>query len=156
MRYKTNDEKYSKNSTFNIISAYRHQAKTVAGAIKAFVESETTDGNDYIIEGYHVEPKLIKELMDIFSGNVRGVILIKKDVIDFQSGLRKSSTPNDWILSKTQDEATFSKIAAMVIEYGSLLEDEASKLGVKATITDGDFAHQLQSTTEYLLEPVNR
>jgi 2-phosphoglycerate kinase len=151
MNNESNDEKYAQNTTNEIINAYQQQAKTVYDAVKAFVASEIADGNDYVIEGYHVEPVLIKELTTRYPDMIRGIIVIKKDVNKFLEDIHKSTTPNDWILARTKDEATFPKIAAMIMEYGAQLEREAEQQAIKVICTDGDFANQLQEASVYLL-----
>ena len=71
-RGESNDEKFSLNSNMEIIEAYRQQAKTVFVAIDMFANSEITDGNDFIIEGYHIEPVLVAELNEKYPGKIIG------------------------------------------------------------------------------------
>lgn len=148
--YETNDERYAKNTSSEIINAYQQQAKTVYAAVKAFVQSELTDENDYIIEGYHIAPELIGNLTSDFPCLIIGIVLIKKNADEFIDSIHKSTTPNDWILTKTKDETTFPKIAAMVVDYAAQLEVESKKYSIKVICTDGDFAMQLTVAEKYL------
>ncbi len=154
MRYKYNDDKYSKKSSSETRKSFRKQAKTVYGAIEAFIDSEIADGNDYIIEGYHVEPAIIDKLRQKYPEKVRSLILIKKDSDVFIDNLRKSSTPNDWILARTRNEQTFKKIAEMVAKYSQYLEDEAKKLSVKVICVDVDFEDQLKAAERYFADHI--
>jgi 2-phosphoglycerate kinase len=150
MKYANNDKKYSAHTTTEIIMAYKQQAVTSQSAIKAFVAAELTDGNDYAVEGYHVTPDLIAMLTKEHPKKVRGLILVKKDPAAFLADMRRSTTPNDWILSKTHDDATFPKIAAMVIEYSIELEKVASDNGIKVYCVDEDFDKRLEEAASYM------
>ena len=150
MKYVNIDEKYAINSTSQIIAAYREQAKTMSLAIEAFVKSAILDGNDYIIEGYHIEPDLISRLTLEFPKEVKGILLIKKDPGAFLKNIAKSSTPNDWIKSQTKNPETFEKIAKMVTEYGSQLENNAAEANIKVFHTDQYFEIQLTKIEEYM------
>lgn len=155
LRFDSNDEKYSQLNTIEIIGAYRTQARTVYDGVEAFVASELIDGNDYIIEGFHVEPELIGKLTAKYPESIRGLLIIKKDVEVFIKNIHQSTTPNDWIRSKTIDEVnTFPKIAKMVIGYGLELEKDAHANNVKVVVVDQDFETQLHDATEYLLGTV--
>ncbi len=152
MQYENNDEKYTKLSSSEVIEAYRQQAMTLCPAIEAFVASEVADENDYILEGYHIEPSLINKLFLRFNGKVRGMIVVKKDASAFLDNITNSTTPNDWILTKTKDGAsTFPKVATMVAEYSSQLENEAKQQNVEVLCVDKDFDRHIQEATTYLM-----
>ena len=146
----SNDEKYTKYSTYEIIDAYAEQAKTVYRAIEMFAECEITDGNDFIIEGYHVEPKLAVEMDKRFEGKIRSIFLIKLDQKLFVQSIRKSTTPNDWIIARTKNEDTYGKIAAMISEYSKYLEKESEKYGCQTINMDTDFSGKLDEATDLL------
>ena len=151
MRYDSNDEKYTQQTTTTIVDAYRQQAKTVYDAIESFIASEIADENDYIIEGFHIEPELIAKLTGQFPDQVRSVLVVKTDTDLFIEHLNESTTPNDWVHIRTKDgPATFPKIAAMVTGYSQQLEAEALKYGVKVQKVDHDFDVQLQVAIDYL------
>ncbi|PIT87119.1 MAG: hypothetical protein COU31_04540 [Candidatus Magasanikbacteria bacterium CG10_big_fil_rev_8_21_14_0_10_40_10] len=59
MKGKNNDETYSLNSPKLIARNYIKQAKATYSAIDMFSICEIKDGNDFIIEGYHVTPQLV-------------------------------------------------------------------------------------------------
>ena len=152
MRFDSNDEKYAKHTSSEIVDAYRCQARTVCAAIEAFVDSEVTDGNDYIIEGFHVEPELIVKLRSKYPELIRGTLVVKKDADAFIKNIHQSKTPNDWIRSKTNDETiTFPRIAAMVVDYGIQLEKDAEENDVTVFGVDQGFESQLHNAANYLL-----
>src|SRR3989339_807734 len=125
VRAKTNDEMYSKNTPQQIAKNYIKQAQATYDAIDMFCICEIADGNDYIVEGYHVTPQLAARLIKKYGRkHFRVLFLIKLDTKKFVQDLQKSTTPNDWILAKTREKETFNKIAEMVSFYGKFFEKE--------------------------------
>jgi len=149
-RFESNDEKYSTLSSEEIISNYRTQATTLFPAIDMFCISEITDGNDFIIEGYHIEPKFAKELSEKYPGKIASIFLTKTDIPKFIKNIKNSTTPNDWILKRTNEEETFTKIAEMISEYGSLIKKEAYMYVLKTITMDNDFEEKIEEAIEYL------
>lgn len=149
-RGKDNDEKYSKFSSREIIEAYQQQAKTVYEAVEMFVACELTDGNDFIVEGYHIEPELVAELSLKYPEKIRSVFLVKSDKKKFVCDIKKSTTPNDWIISRTKNEETYQKIANMICEYGKFFEKESGKHAFKVLNMDNDFDNQIKEAAYYL------
>jgi hypothetical protein len=45
------------------------------------------------------------------------MFLYKSDEKKFIDDIHKSTTPNDWIIRRTENDSTFVKIAKMVSEY---------------------------------------
>jgi 2-phosphoglycerate kinase len=146
-----NDEKYSKHSTDEIIEAYQQQAKTSCKAIDMFAVCEIADGNDFVIEGYHIEPEFAAELNSKYPNKLRSVFLIKTDETKFIKNIKKSATPNDWIISRTNDENTYKKIAKMICEYGNFFRKESGKYDFKVFNMDDDFNDKIDETVEYLM-----
>lgn len=145
MRGETNDETYLKYTPREIAKNYIKQAKATYDAIDMFCICEITDGNDYIIEGYHVTPELVSRLMKQYGADkVRVVFLTKKDEEAFVRDVAKSTTPNDWILKKTKKHTeTLSKIAKMVRVYSEWFEKEARKNGLMVVDTGHLFVEVL-------------
>ncbi|EKE19363.1 MAG: hypothetical protein ACD_9C00039G0002 [uncultured bacterium] len=150
-RCKDNDEKYSKYSTQEIVDAYKIQAETAYQAIEMFVECEIVDGNDYIVEGYHIEPELAEKLKSKFPDKIKNIFLVKSDTDKFVADIKKSTTPNDWIIARTHDDETFSKIAEMICEYGNYFKTESEKYGFDVLNMDDDFEIKIQEAVDYLM-----
>lgn len=144
LKGKTNDETYSLSTPKQIAKNYIKQAKVSYDAIDMFSICEITDGNDYIIEGYHVTPQLAARLIKQYGHkNFRVLFLYKADVEKFVKDVTKSSTPNDWILRKTKEKETLHKIAEMIAYYGQFFGTEAKKYGFSVLNMDKDFGGQL-------------
>jgi len=148
---KTNDETYSLNTPKQIANNYIKQARSSYDAVDMFSICEITDGNDYIVEGYHVTPQLAARLIKKYgSKHFRVLFLVKSDIEKFVLDVKKSSTPNDWILRKTQEKETLYKIAEMIGYYGQFFDKEAKKYKFKVLNMDNDFGGQLKKAIELL------
>ncbi|MDO8657664.1 MAG: hypothetical protein Q7K55_02910 [Candidatus Levybacteria bacterium] len=151
MKGKTNDETYSLNTPKQIAKNYIDQAKASYGAVDMFSICEITDGNDYIIEGYHITPQLVAQLIKKYGRkHFRVLFLVKSDVEKFVRDVKKSSNPNDWILRKTQKKETFYKIAEMISYYGQFFEKEAKKYKFNVLNMDNNFGEQLEKAMQLL------
>lgn len=134
-----------------IIKFYRTAAKSTERAIEVFIECEMADGNDYIVEGLHIEPTAAYRLFKKYGKSIIKVIfLIKRDANRFVDGIKKSTTPNDWILNRAKDKRTYLKIAKMICEYGGQIEKETKRLKLKVLNTDRDFDQKLRKAIVYL------
>lgn len=149
-RGKNNDEKYSKHPTNKIIKVYQQQAKTVYKAIDMFAICEITDGNDFIIEGYHIEPELVSQLNKKYIGKIKSIFLVKLDENKFIRDIKKTTTPNDWIIKRTKEKNTYDLIAKMVCEYGKWFRNEANKRHLKVLEMDDNFNKKIAEAIKKL------
>ncbi len=148
---KTNDETYSRNTPHRVAKNYMKQAVASYDALDMFAISEIKDGNDYILEGYHITPQLAARLIKKYGGkHFRVLFLVKSDIEKFVHDTKKSSTPNDWILRKTLNKKTLYKIAQMVSYYGQFFNKEARKYKFKVLNMDNDFSGQLKKAIKLL------
>jgi 2-phosphoglycerate kinase len=150
-RGKTNDETYSLNTPKQVATNYIKQAKASYDAIDMFSLCEITDGNDYIIEGYHVTPQLAAHLIKKYGGrHFRVLFLVKSDVKKFVRDVKKSATPNDWILRKTHQNGTLYKITEMISYYGQHFDTEAKKHKFKVLNMDNNFGGRVKKAISLL------
>lgn len=149
-RCDSNDEKYNKYSVQEIVEAYQSQAKTSYDAIDMFSICEIADGNDFAIEGYHIEPELAVKLQKKYPGKIKSVFLIRSDIEKILIDIHKSKTPNDWILANTKNEETYQKISQMISEYSAYFEKETDKHACNIFHMDQDFEHQIEEAIAYL------
>lgn len=146
-----NDLAYGKYSAKEVVKAYTTQAKAVYDAVDMFIACEIGDCNDYIIEGYQIEPAFVSKMYKKYGAkNLKAVFLIKKDVNKFVEDCKKSTTGNDWILKNTKKKETFVKIAQMISEYGDFFEKEANRYGFKVFNMDTEFQKKLSAAENYL------
>ncbi|MEK7202662.1 MAG: hypothetical protein AAB669_04015 [Patescibacteria group bacterium] len=138
-----NDEFYSDHSAEEIVRNYITQGQATYDAISMMAETYLTDEDDFIVEGYQVTPAIVDRIFKKFGhDHVKTVFLVRQDEQKFVQVIHKSTTPNDWVIRKTKDEATYGKIAAMVTEYSRYFEKEAKEYGFRVFCVDGDFYKQ--------------
>ena len=148
---RNNDLFYCTYSADKIISVLRRQAKTTEKAIENFVLNEIDNGNDYIVEGYHLEPSFVYKLQKKCGAkNIKVVFVTKLDAEKFALDVKKSTTPNDWLLVLTKKEETFLRVGKMVSSFSAYLEKEAQKYKFKVFNTDQDFEQKILAAAKYL------
>ena len=153
LKGKNNDETYNLATPKKIAKNYIKQAKASEDAIDMFTICEITDGNDYIVEGYHVTPRLVYKLQKKYGKkNFKIIFLGKFDEKKFVKDVKKSSTPNDWILKKTKQEETFYKIANMITYYSGYFEKEAKKYKYTIYNMDKKFNEKIKQAMKYLID----
>jgi 2-phosphoglycerate kinase len=144
-----NDEMYATFSVEDIVDAYRVQAETVHKAIESFATCADKEGWDYVIEGYHVTPKLISKLKS--EGlEISSVILVSTNADEAVKRSMESDTKNDWLRDKTKNQETFPKIAAMIDLYSKKLKQEADEFNVNIIDTGDDFQERLREAFKSL------
>lgn len=147
-----NDEFYNTYSPAQIINVLKQQAESVHKAIDTAIACEIADGNDYIIEGYHIIPSFAQKMIKKNGKqNVRAVFLAKFDANKFAKDVHKSTTPNDWLIVLTKKPETFVKVGKMVSLYSKYFEKEAKKFGLRVFNADKDFNDQIDGVIKYLV-----
>lgn len=147
----SNDQFYSSYSPEQIVKNYIAQGKATYNAISMIVETYLKDQEDLIVEGYQVTPSIVNRVLKRFGQkNVKAVFLVRCDEQKFALDVRKSVTPNDWILRRTKNEVTFKRIAKMVVEYSRYFEIEAKKYRLKTFEMSRSFNNQVHKIVAYL------
>ena len=142
--HKTNDAFYGLLSPLKIVRVLRRQARATFDAIDMAAICEIKDGNDYIIEGYHIEPSFAAKLIKKYGRkNVIAAFVIKEDAEKFARDVQKSTTPNDWLLVLTKHAETFLEVGKMVSCFSAYFKKEAAKYGMKVYAMDEDFSGKL-------------
>lgn len=146
-----NDSFYSVHSTAKIVNVLKQEARPTFAAVDMMAICEIKDGNDYIIEGYHIEPALASRLMKKYGRkHFRAIFLTKHNKEKFARDVHKSTTPNDWLLVLTKKPETFLKVGAMIDRYSMYFETEAQKYGFKVLNMDENFEGQIKKAVQFL------
>lgn len=146
-----NDVVYAKYSVEEIIAYYQAMAGRAWLGIRALVEYALFDEEDFIVEGYHVDPAPVREFLAADPDRaraVRAVFLIREDPDDILASMRRGDHKNDWVLGKTREEATFARIAAMIARYGAAVRIDAARAGLPVCRMDGDFERRVERAIE--------
>lgn len=151
LRGESNDEFYAQHTPEAIVQGYVEQSKATYDAISMMAETYLTDGDDFIVEGYQVTPEIVSQILKKFGNeHIKTAFLLKRDEEKMLQDFRKSTTPNDWILRKTKDEATFANIARMITVYSDYIEQEAKKYDLPLFEMDADFNVSLEKAIKHL------
>ena len=144
-KHKTNDDFYHHLPPGQIVNVLRGEARATFPAIEMMVLCEMTEGNDYIIEGYHIEPSLARMLIKKYGRkNIHAVFLVKHDAKKFVEDVHKSTTSNDWLVRGTKKQETFLKVGEMVSMYSRYIEKDVRKYGLSVLGMDKNFESQIQ------------
>ncbi len=145
----SNDLMYSQYSAKDIRDIYIKQAKSSWKAIDVIIKQEIKEGNDYIIEGHQVHPKLIDLLMRKYGKkNICSLIVTRFNIDGIVKGCLKHKAKNDWFIQKTKNNQTFYKIAEMIKEYSNFLGKEAKKYKINVINVDVGFLNQINSAVK--------
>ncbi|MES2135123.1 MAG: hypothetical protein V4449_02700 [Patescibacteria group bacterium] len=146
-----NDGMYVAFSIEEIVSAYIKQAETIHKAIESFILCANVEDWNYVIEGYHVTPKLIAKLR---SENIdtSSVMLISTKAEEVIERSIKSDTKQDWLRDNTKNQETFQKIADMISLFSKKLKQEAEENGIKVIDTSENFETKFQEAFDYLIK----
>ena len=144
----SNDELYGSYSAENIVAAYFEQARGLRAALGAFLASEETYDHSYILEGYHLLPEIVNDLAKKYS--VQSIFVGREDVAATLKAIRESTQKNDWVISKTIHEGTFSKIADMLVLFSSHIKSAAEKHDLQYIDVGADFDSSVARSVQYL------
>ena len=149
-----NDRMYSEFSAEEISESYIKQSDTVSKAIKALVEHSSQVGIGFVIEGYHLTPKLIKELKENkeYGKYIESIILINTNPEEIVERSISSDTEKDWLRDQTEDENTYEKVGSMLNLYSNKLKQESEKEDIEVIDTGNDFQQKIIEAFEYLIK----
>lgn len=152
LRGESNDEFYAHHTAEAIVHGYVEQSKATYDAISMMAETYLTDEDNFIVEGYQVTPEIVSRILKKFGGeHIRAAFLLKRDEEKMLHDFHKSTTPNDWILRKTKEEATYVKIAHMIAVYSDYIEQEAKKYELPVFEMDASFNSSLERAMQHLV-----
>ncbi len=153
-RERRNDAVYARYSAAEIIGYYRALAGRTWPGLRAIVEYALFDGEDLVLEGFHLDPADIRPFLVAAdpreAAQVRPAFLVREDLNDTLASIRRGGHKNDWVLTKTQQEITFTRIARMITQYGAAIRAEAKQAGFPVFTMDGDFDRQAEATLKRL------
>lgn len=142
--FRDNDTKFERFSIGQIIKNYRIKAASSWSAVRDVAEYALADGNDFVIEGYQIEPKPVAALRDeLGAGDLRCLFAYRTDIDATHDALQRHRVPNDWAHEFTRRPQTLERIAEMICVYGAAIATEATQLGLPTINMDGTFADQL-------------
>jgi 2-phosphoglycerate kinase len=147
------DARYAKYTTQEIITHYQVKAETCWPGIRDYAIYSLYDAHDTVIEGFHIEPRLLPELrQECPQFAFQAVFLTRSDSARLRDDLIKSVDPEDWVLKFTRQEPTYVRIAEMVVAYSAYFRIEAGKYGFPVFEMDDNFLERVKDVTQYLID----
>jgi 2-phosphoglycerate kinase len=144
-----NDHMYSTYSAEKIVESYFEQADTVSGGIRAFVKNIYQQDWNYILEGYHITPKLVAQIKnDGF--DVDSIILVNTNPDELIHRSLSSKTKHDWVRDEIREKGNYTKIGEMITLYSNTLITEAKKYDVRVVDMGQDFQKNFNEVFESL------
>ena len=137
-----------------LLKAQIIEAKAMWSGIKALIAHLIEREQDYVIEGVHLFPGLIKTLKKTsLWKDIKVVFIIKKDVNKLQEGFLKNKDEYDWMSPATKnDPRRLKKVAEMVRVKSIYIEREAKKYNFKVYNTEVGFKKKLSDAQSFLMK----
>lgn len=147
-----NDIFFDKYSPGQIVSFYVRQAESYWPGIENFIKYTMEDNHDLILEGWQILPNLLHNVIATENKDpVRIIFLTKKNVNNIVAGLKAKPLKNDWVITNTQKDYTFTAIAKMISYFSNYIEAEANKYNFTCYNTDTDFKSKIERILYSLL-----
>ena len=143
------DDYFLQYSGQQMINIDIREGKTIWPAMKNLIQHYLDRKIDYIYEGVHLLPSLVKE----FRGNndVKTVFLTKQDEEKIYQGMFKNKGNRDWIMDNTKNKDTIRLAAKSLSIYGNYFLREARKYNFKCINTEDNFSKKLNEAMQYLI-----
>jgi len=152
---KSNDVMYTEFTPKQIARAHIKQSRAVWKAISMLVSCELYEGRSFILEGYHIHPKLVSMLKKKYgSKNIKAIFLTKTNVKNIIKGSINYSSKTDWFVQKTNDPKIYVKVAEMIAELGNFFQGQAKKHRLKILEMDSSFKANMRLAEKYFLDRV--
>lgn len=142
------DEFFRNCSGQEMLQADLIEARVLWSGIQAFIDHMIMSNTDYIFEGTHLLPSLVKYYEE--NKNVKVVYLFKKDTLKIFDGLKENKNNNDWIASNVTSEKILLNAADSLSEYGKYFYEEAVSHNFKYVNTEDNFSECIEKAINYL------
>ena len=147
------DARFARYTAQEIIAHYQVKAETCWPGIRDYAIYSLYDAHDTVIEGFHIEPRFLPELRrECPQFAFQAIFLIRSDGERLRDDLTKSVEPGDWVVNYVRQDATYARIADMVVEYSRYFCAETDKYGFPTFEMDDNFLQQVEDVTEFLMD----
>ena len=145
-----NDKMYATYTAEKIVESYLKQSETLSDAIRGFIKHVSQQDWDYILEGYHITPKLVTAIKED-GFNVDSIILVNTNPNELINRSLSSKVTHDWVRDEIRDKHNYTKIGDMITLYSNTLTNEAKKHGVRVIDMGQDFQKNFKEVFESLI-----
>lgn len=145
------EELFQTYSADQIIDFYRTQSESAQVGIQYFIEKMVAANQDFILEGYQLEPGFVGALRQQFPENtIRSILLHKEHTLNMVIDLKDSIDDPYFSVSDDNNDASPIKIATVFKEYGDILKQEATVNSIPAFDMSGISKSLLERAVSYL------
>lgn len=142
------DKFFTNYSGRQMLAAEQREAKSIWPGVKNLIEHFLLCRMDYIIEGVHLSPNLVKKFKD--NRNVKIIYLAKMDKEKIYEGMLRNKGEKDWIMENTQDKKIIRLAAKSFSVYGDYFKKESKKYNLKLINTEDNFYVQINKAVHFL------
>jgi 2-phosphoglycerate kinase len=119
-----------------LLQQHFKEAESLEPAIKAFVDDQVRDGQDFILEGLHLMPNLMRNLAA--KAEVRALVLVSEATPEtLVPAIKNNQAKHDWLRGKKKE--TYFAVATFVAAFSHQLAEQAATAGISMMEMDGDF-----------------
>jgi 2-phosphoglycerate kinase len=148
---KNNEVRFATFSNHEQLTVYHQRASWCWSCIRNIITYMLDDSVDYIIEWFHLRPSIIIDDLQRWWNAVRYLSLYKSDVQEIEHGIRINQQPNDWAQIHTHEDATYSKIASFIDDFGALIKNESEEYWLDSfDMSAWDFQDNVHSVVQQL------
>ncbi len=144
------DTYYQKYSHKEIFAADLIETKSIWKSTESLIDYFLLCNMDYIVEGIHLLPKLVKKYRG--DNRIKIIYLIKSDKDKILDGLKrnKDNKHHDWLAHNAKHEETLATASESIALYGQYFEKEAKKYGLECINTEDGFKSKLGLACDWL------
>ncbi|MBP9864705.1 hypothetical protein KBC54_04650 [Patescibacteria group bacterium] len=125
-------------------------AESLKTEIEKTINEAINDHRDLVIEGIHLSPKIVRELIDKHGKDqIVASFVGSIDVERVISGMEKNTNPNDWL--KDANEVVRQQVAEFVVAFSKYVQEETQKNGFSYLERTDAFESDMGRVTELLL-----
>ncbi len=127
------------------------EARSIWPSTRRLIEDLIESQEDFIIEGVHLLPMLIKQLqVTPMWKYIKPVYLVKMNIDDILSGFHKNESKHDWLAGALRDKDLLKKAAKMVQTESLYIKAQAQKFELPVVDTGIDFDKAIRSISRQL------
>jgi chloramphenicol 3-O-phosphotransferase len=126
------------------------EAASLQPFLDAFIDSQA-DGDGFIIEGVHLLPGHVRELLEHeeLRGRLRVAYVLTLEVEKQIAAMKANQSPADWLGGAS--DGTYRAVADFAVEYSRWLRVECEKHRLPYIVRTGDFAAENERLMKMLI-----
>lgn len=140
---------FRKDPPGTILKAEITESKTLWPAIEALIKDLVDRHEDYVIEGVHLMPELVRELKGTrYWKEIHLVYLVKESIGAIKDGFTRNISAHDWLAPLLKNEKVFERAAWMIQTKANHVVKMAKKFHFDVINTETDFEGKIQTLSK--------